>query len=50
MRAEDVTETLDLALPAPECDNATVHKPRLLIDNGSSYIAGNWRNTSKPGR
>ena len=41
MRAEDVTDTLDIALAASGCDNATVlHKPRLLSDNGSSYIAG----------
>src|SRR3546814_9324450 len=31
MRAEDVTDTLDLALEASGCDSATVlHKPRLL--------------------
>jgi putative transposase len=42
MRAEDVTATLELALKASGCDQATViHKPRLLSDNGSSYIAGN---------
>ncbi len=41
MRAEDVTDTLDLALKASGCDHATVlHKPRLLSDNGPSYIAG----------
>src|SRR3546814_113800 len=41
MRADDVTETLDLALMASGCDSATVlHKPRLLSDNGPSYIAG----------
>jgi len=41
MKAEDVTATLDLALKASGCDQATVvHKPRLLSDNGSSYIAG----------
>ena len=41
MRADDVTETLDLALQASGCDRAeVVHKPRLLSDNGSSYIAG----------
>jgi transposase InsO family protein len=41
MRAEDVTDTLDLALKASGCDSATVlHKPRLLSDNGPSYIAG----------
>ena len=41
MRAEDVTETLTLALKASGCDRAqVVHKPRLLSDNGSSYISG----------
>ena len=41
MRADDVTDTLKLALKASGCDSAeVVHKPRLLSDNGSSYIAG----------
>jgi putative transposase len=41
MKAEDVTETLELALQASGCDQANVvHKPRLLSDNGSSYISG----------
>jgi transposase InsO family protein len=40
MRAEDVTETLDLALTASGLDQVKVqHRPRLLSDNGSSYIA-----------
>jgi putative transposase len=40
MRAEDVTDTLELALTASGCDSARVsHKPRLLSDNGPSYIA-----------
>jgi len=40
MKAADVTETLDLALVASGCDQATVvQKPRLLSDNGSSYVA-----------
>ena len=40
MKAEDVTDTLKLALQASGCDNAKVaHKPRLLSDNGSSYIS-----------
>jgi len=35
MRAEDVTDTIELALAASGCDQATVrHKPRLLSDNG----------------
>lgn len=41
MKAEDVTDTLEMALRASGCDHANVaHKPRLLSDNGSSYIAG----------
>ncbi len=41
MKASDVTDTLDLALQASGCAQATVfHKPRLLSDNGSSYISG----------
>jgi transposase InsO family protein len=41
MRADDVTETLQLALQASGCDSArVVHRPRLLSDNGSSYISG----------
>ena len=41
MRAEDVTDTLDMALTASGCDQAQVHhRPRLLSDNGPSYIAG----------
>ena len=41
MKADDVTDTLNLALKASGCDSAKViHKPRLLSDNGSSYISG----------
>jgi transposase InsO family protein/transposase-like protein len=41
MKAEDVTDTLEMALQASGCDQVKVaHKPRLLSDNGSSYIAG----------
>ena len=41
MKAEDVTDTLEMALTASGCDQAHVqHKPRLLSDNGSSYISG----------
>lgn len=41
MKAQDVTDTLDLALAASGCESANVStKPRLLSDNGSSYIAG----------
>ena len=40
MKAEDVTDTLELALTASGCDKVKVqHKPRLLSDNGSSYIS-----------
>jgi putative transposase len=41
MKAQDVTDTLRLALDASGLDQATVaHRPRLLSDNGSSYISG----------
>lgn len=41
MRAEDVTATLALALEACVLDQVEVaHRPRLLTDNGSSYISG----------
>jgi transposase InsO family protein len=40
MCASDVTATLDLALAAAGLDRAIVmHRPRLLSDNGSSYVA-----------
>jgi transposase InsO family protein len=40
MKASDVTDTLEMALEVSGCDQATVaHKPRLLSDNGSSYIS-----------
>ncbi len=39
MKAEDVTGTLRLALIASGCDQARIiHKPRLLSDDGSSYL------------
>ena len=45
MKAEDVTATLDLALKASELDQAKlVHRPRLLSDNGSSYISADLAN------
>jgi putative transposase len=41
MRTEDVTATLDLASRASGLDGTTpADRPRLLSDNGSSYIAG----------
>ena len=40
MKTKDVTDTLKLALQASGFDRAKVmHKPRLLSDNGSSYIS-----------
>ena len=41
MKAGDVMETLELALQASGCDQVSVaHKPRLLSDNGASYVSG----------
>jgi putative transposase len=41
MKADDVTDTVKLALTASGCSQArVVHKPRLLSDNGSSYVSG----------
>src|SRR5437879_5794239 len=41
MKAEDVTATLELALQASRLDHTELaDRPRLLSDNGSSYIAG----------
>jgi len=41
MKAQDVTDTLELALQASGCDQVhVVHKPRLLSDNGASYVSG----------
>ena len=41
MCASDVTATLDQALAASGLDHTTVtQRPRLLSDNGSSYVAG----------
>ena len=41
MKTSDVTNTLELALQASGCDQVNViHKPRLLSDNGASYISG----------
>ena len=42
MKAQDVTDTLELALQASGIDTARVlHRPRLLSDNGSSYLSAN---------
>jgi len=40
MKAEDVTDTLGLALQASGLDQVNVaHRPRLLSDNGPSYVS-----------
>ena len=40
MKVDDVTATLEMALDASGLDKARVlHRPRLLSDNGSSYIS-----------
>lgn len=48
MKTSDVTDTLELALQASGCDQVSVvHKPRLLSDNGASYVSGelaDWLN------
>jgi putative transposase len=45
MKADHVTGTLKLALEALGWDRVNViHKPRLLSDNGSSYISGDLVN------
>jgi transposase-like protein len=41
MKAKDVAETLNLALQASGLNQVhVIHRPRLLSDNGSSYISG----------
>jgi len=41
MKTEDVTDTLELALQASGLERASLaHRPRLLSDNGPSYISG----------
>jgi putative transposase len=46
MKADDVTDTLTLALKASGCDSAKLmQRPRLLSDNGPCYVAedlGKW--------
>ena len=40
MKVADVTDTLELTLNVSGCNQtAVVHKPRLLSDNGASYVA-----------
>jgi len=49
MRAEDVTDTLDMALAASGCNHANVlHRPRLLSDNvlGWEAAAGKGQQVS----
>ena len=47
MKAEDVTDTLKLALQASGLDQATLmHRPRLLSDNGSTTSPATWPNGS----
>src|SRR6185437_9182678 len=49
MKAEDVTATLDLALRASGLHEAKLtQRPRLLSDNGSSYVAGDLAKWLKP--
>jgi putative transposase len=46
MKAEDVTQTLELALKASGCESDQVaNQPRLLSDNGASYSGGDFVNT-----
>ena len=48
MKTSDVTDTLNMALEASGCDQVNVvHKPRLLSDNGASYISGELANYIK---
>jgi putative transposase len=47
MSASDVTATLEQALAASGLDHITVtQRPRLLSDNGSSYVANDLANTA----
>ena len=48
MKAGDVTDTLEMALVASGLNQANVRcRPRLLSDNGSSYVAGDLANWMK---
>jgi putative transposase len=53
MKTSDVTDALNLALKGSGCDQAEViHKPRLLCDNGSSYVSdelAEWLDDKKMG-
>ena len=47
MKAEDVTDTLELALQASGLDQINVtHRPRLLSDNGPATSRWSWRHGS----
>lgn len=49
MRAEDVTDTLDLAMAASGCDSAPVlHKPGCSATMAPATSRVIWRNTSRP--
>jgi putative transposase len=51
MRAEDVTDTLDLRSAASGCDSATVlHKPGCSAIMAPATSRANWPNTSRPRR
>ena len=50
--APDVTDTLNLALQPGLDQIAVVHRPRLLSDNGASYVSGElaeWLNRESIG-
>jgi len=51
MSTNDVTDTLEMALQASGCDQVSIrHRPRLLSDNGPSYISGElaqWMETQR---
>jgi transposase InsO family protein len=49
MKAQDVSDTLDLVLAKSGLDLVNVgHRPRLLSDNGSSYISADLAEWIKP--
>ncbi len=51
MRAENATDTVDMTLAGSGYDHITVQpKPRLLLDNGTSYNSGKLADISKPPR
>ena len=48
MPAEDITDTLDMALTASGCDHATVlHKPRCSLTMVPATSRANWLNISR---